>query len=48
MIMAFGLSASTQDYDGNTQIAYLEPGDLLLYESAKNFHGRPIKFDGSW
>jgi len=37
-----------EDYDGNTQIAYLEPGDLLLYESAKNFHGRPIKFDGSW
>jgi len=29
-------------------MAYLEPGDLLLYESAKNFHGRPTKFDGSW
>ena len=37
-----------EDYEGNTQMAYLEPGDLLLYESAKNFHGRPTKFDGSW
>mmetsp|Transcript_867 Transcript_867/g.1847 ORF Transcript_867/g.1847 Transcript_867/m.1847 type:complete len:364 (-) Transcript_867:1941-3032(-) len=37
-----------EDYDGNTQMAYLEPGDMLLYESSKNFHGRPTKFDGSW
>jgi len=26
----------------------LKPGDLLLYESAKNFHGRPTVFNGSW
>jgi hypothetical protein len=37
-----------EDYDGNTQSAILEPGDLLLYESAKNFHGRPTIFNGSW
>ena len=37
-----------EDYAGNTQMAHLEPGDLLLYESSKNFHGRPTKFDGSW
>ena len=37
-----------EDYAGNTQMAYLEPGDMLLYESSKNFHGRPTKFDGSW
>lgn len=37
-----------EDYSGNTQMAHLEPGDMLLYESSKNFHGRPTKFDGSW
>lgn len=37
-----------EDYAGNTQMAHLEPGDMLLYESSKNFHGRPTKFDGSW
>jgi hypothetical protein len=37
-----------EDYDGNTQAAVLKPGDLLLYESAKNFHGRPTTFNGSW
>lgn len=37
-----------EDYDGNTQYAVLKPGDLLLYESAKNFHGRPKVFNGSW
>lgn len=37
-----------EDYEGNTQMAYLEPGDMLLYESSKNFHGRPTTFNGSW
>ena len=37
-----------EDYVGNTQMAYLEPGDMVLYESSKNFHGRPTTFDGSW
>ncbi|KAG7349311.1 hypothetical protein IV203_011908 [Nitzschia inconspicua] len=37
-----------EDYDGNTQAAVLQPGDILLYESAKNFHGRPTVFYGSW
>eukprot|EP00531_Pseudo-nitzschia_arenysensis_P015241 CAMPEP_0116137794 /NCGR_PEP_ID=MMETSP0329-20121206/12432_1 /TAXON_ID=697910 /ORGANISM="Pseudo-nitzschia arenysensis, Strain B593" /LENGTH=359 /DNA_ID=CAMNT_0003632721 /DNA_START=43 /DNA_END=1122 /DNA_ORIENTATION=- len=37
-----------EDYEGNTQMAHLTPGDMLLYESSKNFHGRPTKFDGSW
>lgn len=25
-----------------------KPGDILLYESAKNFHGRPSRFKGKW
>lgn len=25
-----------------------KPGDILLYESAKNFHGRPCRFKGKW
>lgn len=37
-----------EDYAGNTQAAVLKPGDMLLYESAKNLHGRPTKFNGSW
>jgi len=37
-----------EDYEGNTQAAVLKPGDMLLYESAKNFHGRPTTFIGSW
>jgi hypothetical protein len=37
-----------EDYDGNTQAVVLKPGDILLYESAKNFHGRPAVFNGSW
>jgi hypothetical protein len=37
-----------EDYNGNTQAVVLKPGDLLLYESAKNFHGRPRVFNGSW
>ena len=37
-----------EDYDGNTMAVVLKPGDMLLYESAKNFHGRPIALDGNW
>jgi hypothetical protein len=37
-----------EDYAGHTQSAILKPGDMLLYESAKNFHGRPQTFHGSW
>ena len=37
-----------EDYDGNTISVVLKPGDILLYESAKNFHGRPTKFIGDW
>ena len=37
-----------EDYDGNTNSVVLKPGDILLYESAKNFHGRPQQFRGEW
>ena len=37
-----------EDYDGNTNSVILTPGDILLYESSKNFHGRPNPFLGSW
>jgi len=37
-----------EDYEGNTNSVVLQPGDILLYESAKNFHGRPTKFIGDW
>jgi hypothetical protein len=37
-----------EDYHGNTNEVYLQTGDLLLYESSKNYHGRPKKFKGSW
>jgi hypothetical protein len=37
-----------EDYDGNTNSVVLKPGDILLYESAKNFHGRPSYFQGEW
>lgn len=37
-----------EDFDGNTNAVVLKPGDMLLYESAKNFHGRPTKFIGDW
>ena len=37
-----------EDYEGNTNSVVLKPGDILLYESAKNFHGRPTKFIGDW
>jgi hypothetical protein len=37
-----------EDYAGNTNAVVLKPGDVLLYESAKNTHGRPTKFNGDW
>lgn len=37
-----------EDYAGNTNSVILKPGDILLYESAKNFHGRPTMFIGDW
>jgi hypothetical protein len=37
-----------EDFDGNTNSVVLKPGDILLYESAKAFHGRPSYFEGEW
>jgi hypothetical protein len=37
-----------EDYAGNTNQVFLKAGDILLYESAKNLHGRPRRFIGSW
>lgn len=37
-----------EDYQGNTNEVYMEPGDMLLYESSKNYHGRPTKYNGKW
>merc|ERR1712071_152450 len=37
-----------EDFYGNTYEVALEVGDMLLYESAKIYHGRPKKFSGSW
>lgn len=37
-----------EDYHGNTNSVVLSDGDILLYESAKNFHGRPQMFNGDW
>jgi hypothetical protein len=37
-----------QDYHGNLNEVVLESGDMLLYESSKCAHGRPIPFKGSW
>jgi len=37
-----------EDFLGNTNQIYMEPGDLLLYEGSKLPHGRPEKFDGSY
>ena len=37
-----------EDYEGKTNSVVLESGDMLLYESAKNFHGRPTYFNGTW
>ena len=37
-----------EDLQGKTNQVYLEPGDLLFYESSKCFHGRPQTFIGSY
>jgi len=37
-----------EDFKGNTHEIVMEAGDMLLYESAKVYHGRPRAFDGSW
>ena len=37
-----------EGFDGTTNEVYLEPGDLLLYESSKCIHGRPKRFNGAW
>ncbi len=37
-----------EDYTGKTNSVVLKPGDMLLYESAKNFHGRPTFFNGTY
>lgn len=37
-----------EDFQGNTNQVYLEPGDVLFYESSKCFHGRPQTFVGSY
>lgn len=37
-----------EDYHGNTNSVVLSDGDILLYESAKSFHGRPQSFNGEW
>ena len=37
-----------EDFQGNTNEVYLESGDMLIYESSKCFHGRPVKFKGAW
>lgn len=37
-----------EDFQGNTNQVYLEPGDLLFYESSKCFHGRPQVFIGGY
>ena len=37
-----------EDYRGNTHEVTLTPGDLLFYESAKCWHGRPRRLNGSW
>ena len=37
-----------EDYKGNVNEVALETGDVLLYESSKCWHGRPIRFTGSW
>jgi len=37
-----------EDFHGNTNQVYLEPGDVLFYESSKCFHGRPQTFIGGY
>lgn len=37
-----------QSHDGNWHKIYAEPGDMILYESAKCEHGRPEIFGGNY
>ena len=37
-----------EDFLGNTNEVYLQPGELLLYESSKCWHGRPHRMEGVW
>jgi prolyl 4-hydroxylase len=37
-----------QDHDGNWHKVYAEPGDMILYESATNVHGRIEPFNGEY
>mmetsp|Transcript_39576 Transcript_39576/g.105579 ORF Transcript_39576/g.105579 Transcript_39576/m.105579 type:complete len:173 (+) Transcript_39576:494-1012(+) len=37
-----------EDFQGITHELFLEPGDMLFYESSKIMHGRPRRFEGSW
>ena len=37
-----------QDHDGNWHKIYAEPGDMILYESATNKHGRLEPFEGEF
>jgi len=37
-----------EDFQGNVNEVYLTPGDMVLYESSKCFHGRPTRFNGTW
>lgn len=37
-----------EDYQGNTNAVHLQSGDMLFYESSKNYHGRPKAFNGKW
>lgn len=32
--------------DGTTLEVYLQPGEMVLYEGARLFHGRPMRFNG--
>jgi prolyl 4-hydroxylase len=37
-----------QDHQGNWHKIYTEPGDMILYESATNLHGRTEPFEGEY
>ena len=37
-----------QDHKGNWHQVYTEPGDMILYESATNLHGRTEPFEGEY
>jgi len=37
-----------EDFKGRTHEVSLTPGDILFYESSKMWHGRPMRFRGSW